>query len=158
MLAILQEATLGSLNSIKGIAIIVIPIMIMMEVFKAAGWFDRIAEFLSPVVKIYGMQKESGFPLVIGIIIGLSYGAGVIFQSAKRDRLPQKDLYLLTYFLVCCHAVIEDTAIFVALGASGALLLSVRIVVAALFTYVASKWMSASETKLQENCEVDDIG
>lgn len=153
MLEIIREAALGSIDSLKKIALIVIPLMMAMEVFKAAGLFDKIAEFFAPVVRVFGMKKESGFPLVIGIIIGLSYGAGIIFQSAKKDNLPKKDLYLLTYFLVSCHAVIEDTAIFVALGASGLLLLSVRVAVAAVFTYGASKLMRPSDeafTKIGE--------
>lgn len=158
MLEILQEAALGSYLSMKKLAIIVIPLMMVMEIFKAAGLFDRIAEFFAPVVRVYGMKKESGFPLVIGIIIGLSYGAGIIFQSAKRDNLPQKDLHLLTYFLVACHAVIEDTAVFVAMGASGFLLLTVRLVVAAVFTFVASKLMTSSEEIPLDNCEVESIG
>ena len=158
MLAILQEAALGSYLSMKKIAIVVIPLMMVMEIFKAAGLFDRIAEFLAPIVKIFGMKKESGFPLVIGIIIGLSYGAGIIFQSAKRDNLPKKDLYLLTYFLVACHAIFEDTAVFVAMGANGLMLLVVRVVVAAVFTFIASKLMGSDKKISVENCEVKSIG
>lgn len=150
MLEIFQEALIGSFLSMKKIAIIVIPLMMVMEVFKVAGLFDKIAEYFAPVVEVFGMKKESGFPLVIGIIIGLSYGAGVIFQATKRDNLPKRDLHLLTYFLVACHAVFEDTAVFVAVGANGFVLLSVRIVVAALFTYLASKIMDASESDLRQ--------
>jgi hypothetical protein len=139
MVEILKEAFTGSFLSVKQIALIVIPIMILMEILKDLGVLDRIAQLFSPVVKIYGLKKEAGFPLVIGIIIGLSYGAGVIFRSAKEDKLPKRDLYLITYFLVSAHAVFEDTAIFMAIGASGALLLTTRLVVAALFTYIASK-------------------
>jgi hypothetical protein len=136
---ILKEAFIGSFLSVKQIALIVIPIMISMEILKDLGVLDRIAQLFSPVVKIYGLKKEAGFPLLIGIIIGLSYGAGVIFRSAKEDNLPKRDLYLITYFLVSAHAVFEDTAIFVAIGVSGALLLTTRLFLAALFTYIASK-------------------
>ncbi|WP_245523157.1 nucleoside recognition domain-containing protein [Thermosediminibacter oceani] len=137
----LKEATVGSLLSIKQIAVIVIPIMVAMEFLKDLGALDRIANFFSPLVRVFGMRKESGFPLIIGIIIGLSYGAGVIFRSAKEYQLPRRDLYLITYFLVAAHAVFEDTAIFVALGVNGALLLTTRLLVAALFTFLASKLM-----------------
>ena len=100
MLSILKEAAIGSFNSVKQIAFIVIPLMIVMEILKDMGVLDGIARLFSPLVKIYGMKKEAGFPLVIGIVIGLSYGAGVILQSAKEDKLTRRDLYLLTYFLV----------------------------------------------------------
>jgi len=139
MINILKEAAVGSFMSVRQIAVIVIPLMVFMEILKDMGILDRIANLFSPVVKIYGMKKESGFPLVIGIIIGLSYGAGIIFRSAREDNLPKKDLYLITYFLVSAHAVFEDTAIFMAIGASGILLLTTRLLVAAFFTYIASR-------------------
>lgn len=141
---VLKEAVTGSLMSVKQIATIVIPIMIAMEILKDLGILDKIADLFSPVVKIFGMKKESGFPLVIGIIIGLSYGAGVIFRSAKEDNLPKRDLYLITYFLVAAHAVFEDTAIFVAIGASGTLLLTTRLLVASFFTFLASRIIKSS--------------
>ncbi|KYO68041.1 nucleoside recognition domain-containing protein [Thermovenabulum gondwanense] len=137
---ILKEAFLGSLSSVKQIAIIVIPIMMFLEILKDIGIIDRIAELFSPLVRVYGMKKESGFPLVIGVIIGISYGAGVIFRASKEFSLPKKDLYLVTYFLICAHAIFEDTAIIAAIGANGFLILSVRLIAAALLTYAASKW------------------
>jgi len=141
MVDIIKEAISGSYSSVKQIAIIVIPLMIFMEILKDMGILDKIAQIFSPVVKIYGMKKEAGFPLVIGIVIGLSYGAGIIFQSAKEDQLSRRDLYLLTYFLVACHAIFEDTALFMAFGVNGIWLFTTRILVAALFTYVASRWI-----------------
>ncbi|MCG0276588.1 MAG: nucleoside recognition domain-containing protein [Thermosediminibacteraceae bacterium] len=141
----LREAVVGSLNSLKQIAIIVIPLMIAMEILKDLGFLDRIADWLSPIVRIFGMKKESAFPLAIGIIIGLSYGAGIIFKAAKEYQLSRKDLYLITYFLVSAHAVFEDTAIFAALGVSASLLLLTRLSVAAIFTFLASKAIKDTE-------------
>lgn len=154
MLSILKEAAIGSFNSIKQIAFIVIPLMIVMEILKDLGVLDRIARLFSPLVKIYGMKKEAGFPLVIGIVIGLSYGAGVILQSAKEDKLTHRDLYLLTYFLVAAHAVFEDTAIFMAFGVNGLLLLVTRLAVASVFTFLASRWIKPDEVLSQDLSEV----
>lgn len=150
MLNILKEAAVGSFLSVRQIAIIVIPLMLFMEILKDLGVLDSIAHLLSPIVKVYDMKEEAGFPLVIGIVIGLSYGAGVILQSAKQDELSQRDLYLLTYFLVAAHAVFEDTAIFMALGVNGIWLLTTRILVAALFTYAASRWIKNDEVIVNE--------
>ena len=85
------------------------------------------------------MRKKRDYWL--SVVIGLSYGAGVILQSAKEDELSQRDLYLLTYFLVAAHAVFEDTAIFVAVGVNGILLLLTRLLIAGLFTFAASRWI-----------------
>ena len=107
MINILKEAFVGSYASIKQIALIVIPLMVFMEILKDLGVLDKIAHMFSPVVKVYDVKKEAGFPLVIGIVIGLSYGAGIIIQSAREGKLPKRDLYLLTYFLSTCHAFLK---------------------------------------------------
>lgn len=150
MSSILMEAAIGSFNSVKQIAIIVIPIMIGLEILKDIGILDKLIQLFSPLVKIYGMKKEAGFPLVIGIVIGLSYGAGIIFQAAEEDKLSRRDLYLLTYFLVAAHAVFEDTAVFMALGVNGILLFVVRVTVAAFFTYLASRWIKVDDLDFEK--------
>ncbi|HHV18840.1 MAG TPA: nucleoside recognition protein, partial [Thermoanaerobacterales bacterium] len=83
-----------------------------------------------------------------------SYGAGVIIQSAKEDKLTRRDLYLLTYFLVAAHAVFEDTAIFMAFGVNGLLLLVTRLAVATVFTFLASRWIRHDTSLLTDSSEV----
>ncbi len=154
MQGILNEAIRGSINSIKQIAIIVVPLMIFMEILKDVGVFDKMAQMLSPVVKLFGMEKEAGFPLVIGIIIGLSYGAGIIIQSTKKGQLTHRDLHLLTYFLVAAHAVIEDTALFMAVGVNGVLILATRLAVAVAITFLASRLTKPNDESTDFTSEV----
>lgn len=157
MTDILLEATLGSLSSVKKMALIIIPLMIAMEFLKDLGFLDKIAKLFSPVVKIFDMQNESGFPLIIGIIIGLSYGAGFILQTAKEYNLSERDRNLIALFLICAHAVFEDTALFMAVGVSGALLLSVRLTVAALFTFLASKILKPKKDVKQTHLRKEGV-
>lgn len=136
---ILKEATLGSISSAWRMALIIVPLMIAMEVLKDLGVLDAIAHFFSPVVKIFGMKKESGFPMLVGLFIGISYGAGIIFQATKEGDIPKRDIYLIIYFLVAAHAIFEDTAIFMAVGVNPFILGITRVIFAFLFTYVVSK-------------------
>ena len=85
------------------------------------------------------MSQESAFPLLIGLTFGLSYGAGVIIQSSKEGNLSKKDLVLLIVFLASCHAIFEDTLIFVAVGANGWILFAARLFAAILVTYLISR-------------------
>lgn len=138
-LTILSEGFWGSMDSVYTIAKIVIPLMIFMEILKDLKVLDKVSSKLEPVTKVLGITNKSTFPLIIGLFLGLAYGAGVIIQSAKDGDLPKKDLYLLMIFLIACHSVIEDTLIFVAIGANGWLLLSLRLVLAVTLTILASK-------------------
>ncbi len=136
---ILSEAAAGSVKSVLSIARIVFPLMIVMEAGRAYKVIDRIADCSKKATRMIGLSGEATFPLMVGLIFGLAYGAGVIIQWAREGTLKNRDLYLLSFFLVACHAVIEDTVIFAAIGANGLLLLFTRLPVAILITYILSK-------------------
>ena len=133
------EAASGSINSVFNIALIVIPLMIVMQVAKDYKVLDYISGFLKPITNFFNMSQESAFPLLIGLTFGLSYGAGVIIQSSKEGNLSKKDLVLLIVFLASCNAIFEDTLIFVAVGANGWILFAARLFAAILVTYLISR-------------------
>ncbi|SCY90462.1 nucleoside recognition domain-containing protein [Alkaliphilus peptidifermentans] len=139
MINIIREAAFGSINSVYSIAIIIIPIMIALQILKDFKVLDKITQPFNFLAKIFKTSNESVLPLLVGLIFGLSYGAGVIIQTAKEGNLTKRDLTLITVFLVACHAVFEDTLIFVAVGANGFILLGTRIIAAFILTYVLSK-------------------
>jgi len=66
--------------------------------------------------------------LVAGLIIGFTYSAGVILASVKEGQWSEHELTLLWIVLSLSHAIIEDTAIFAAMGLSVPALLAVRLV------------------------------
>ncbi|SMP43068.1 nucleoside recognition domain-containing protein [Anoxynatronum buryatiense] len=137
--AVFQEAFFGSLTSVWNIAKVVMPLMIVIQVAKDYRLLDYLSRFMKPATNFLGMSRESGFPLMVGLAFGLSFGAGVIVQSAKEGNLSKKDLILLSAFLASCHAVVEDTLIFVAVGANGWILLSARLLTAIVATFLLSK-------------------
>jgi hypothetical protein len=139
VIAVSKEAFFGSLSSVWSIAIVVIPLMIVLQLAKDYRLLDYLSRFLKPGTDFLGMSKESGFPLLVGLIFGLSYGAGVIVQSSKEGNLTKKDIALLSIFLASCHAVIEDTLVFVAVGANGFILIAARLAVGIIVTYLMSK-------------------
>jgi len=110
-----------------------------MEILKDLNILDKLSNILEPVAKLLGISKKSTFPLIIGLFLGLAYGAGVIIKSAKDGELSKKDLYLLIIFLVACHSVIEDTLLFVAMGANGWLLLGIRVIIAITLTALVAR-------------------
>lgn len=135
----LKESFLGSMDSVFTMSKIVIPLMIVMEILKDSNILEKISRTLSPISRFFNISEKSTFPLIIGIIFGLAYGAGIIIDSAKEGNLTKKDLYVLIIFLVCCHSVFEDTLIFVSMGANGWILVGFRLGIAILFSIISSK-------------------
>ncbi len=81
-------------------------------------YWKKISKRLKPISKLFDISNESVFPLLIGMVFGLVYGAGIIIESVEEENLGKKDLYIVMIFLVACHAIFEDTFIFAAVGAN----------------------------------------
>ncbi len=144
LLNAIQIAFIGIIQ----IVVIVIPVMIMIQILKDIDVLPFLAKLLSPMTRILGVSDKTGVTLLAGILFGIAYGAGVIIQTAKEENLSKKDLYLVSIFLVSCHAVIEDTLIFVPLGINVIPLLLIRIALAFIVTIItAGFWRKVDHKK-----------
>ncbi|APH03642.1 nucleoside recognition domain-containing protein [Bacillus weihaiensis] len=135
-----QKAALGVVQ----LALIVIPLMIIIQFLKDLGLLKVFTKWMAPVTRLLGMKENTSMTLVAGLTIGLAYGAGVMIQAVKEDNVSKKDLTLAFIFLVACHAVVEDTLIFIPLGIPVLPLLIIRLVVAIVLTItIAAIWKRA---------------
>lgn len=136
---VLDTAIMGlfaSLKSVGKIAMIVIPIMVFIEILKAYSVLEKIYFVLEPLLKFLKLPKEAALPLMAGLIFGITFGAGLIIQAVREGHLSGKDIVIVNVFLALCHSLIEDTFLFVALGASAVILISVRLIFALSITFI----------------------
>ncbi|MBN3554327.1 hypothetical protein JYA63_08630 [Fictibacillus nanhaiensis] len=143
ILTALEKASLGILQ----LAFIVIPLMIIMQFMKDKGWLNKFSSWMAPAMKLLGMKENTSMTMAAGLTIGLAYGAGVMMQAAKEDGVSKKDLYLAFIFLVSCHAVVEDTLVFVPLGIPVLPLLIIRVVTAIVLTVLVAYVWNKMERK-----------
>jgi hypothetical protein len=136
--AIILEAFLKAGIGILQLAIIVIPLMIGIQILKDKKWLDVFSRWMSPVTRALGMKENTSTTLAAGLLFGLAYGAGVMIQAVKEDGVSHKDVTTAFIFLVACHAVVEDTLIFIPLGIPILPLLLIRLGVAIVLTLVVS--------------------
>lgn len=141
-----QKASFGVLQ----LALIVIPLMIVVQFLKDRNYLEKFSAKFTPVTKLIGVQPNASLTLVAGLVIGLAYGAGVMIQAVQEDGVSKRDATLSFIFLVACHAVIEDTLLFVPLGISVWPLLLIRVITAFVLTIaVAFFWRQKLVKKLE---------
>lgn len=133
------DAVRGSTFNLLIMAAVIIPIMVMLEAARDLNLLDRFSRRVAPALKIFGMSTESAFPLLVGIIFGIGYGAGVIIEAARSGRISWRDMFLVNVFLSVCHAIIEDSALFLAVGANPLVIVVGRLVMAVIITYLVSR-------------------
>ena len=149
-IAYIKDSTTGSISSVFSMAKIIIPLMIIMEILKHTKILEKISKKLKPIPKLFDISNESVFPLMIGMVFGLVYGAGIIVESVEEGNLNKKDLYIVMIFLVACHAIFEDTFIFAAVGANLWLLFITRLIVALIVAYFSSKAIEGVSKDIQK--------
>lgn len=143
----LQKASFGVLQ----LALIVIPLMIAIQFLREKGFMAKLSEKMGPLTRLIGVQPNASSTLVAGLVIGLAYGAGVMIQAVQEDGVSKKDATLVFIFLVACHAVVEDTLIFIPLGIPILPLLIIRVVTAFVLTIaVAYIWRRAEQQQTKE--------
>lgn len=130
----LTTATIAVLQ----LALIIFPLMIATQYFREKGWLEKLSKAFAPFTRFLGMKENTSFTLVTGLTIGLAIGAGVMIQAVQEDNVSHKDMVLALIFLVSCHAVVEDTVVFIPLGIPVWPLLVIRVFAAVILTMVIS--------------------
>jgi hypothetical protein len=117
---------------------IIVPLMVGLAMLKDSHLLDRAAGFLQPVMQRLKLSNRTAYPLLAGLFLGIVFGSGVIISFARDGSLTKRDLMLVLVFLGICHSIIEDTVVFMALGAKWWVLISARFLLAALAAYAVS--------------------
>ncbi len=141
LIIILIEAVKNGILAILDLAVIIFPLMIVIEVLKDLKMLEKLTNLMSPLTNSLKIHKDSSLPLVIGVILGLFLGAGVLVKSVDEGNLDKRSLVIVSIFLALCHAVFEDTVVFVPIGANLLIVLLVRIISAFFVAIVASKFI-----------------
>jgi hypothetical protein len=129
---IILSALKGALFLCAQLFLIIVPLTIIYEFLKT-----RTASLAAKERSMAGVSGNGLIPLVTGIIIGLTYGAGVIIHSIRSTDLQKGEAFLILLYLSVCHAIIEDTLIFVVIGGNGLILVGARFFLATVLTYAA---------------------
>jgi hypothetical protein len=131
VLTALITALKGSVSLTIKLFCIILPLTISYEFLK-----HRQSAIEKKRFSFIGITHHGLVPLVTGVIIGLTYGAGVIIHSIRTSDMGKKESFLVLLFLSLCHAIVEDTLIFVVIGANGFILVAFRLALAILLTYL----------------------
>jgi hypothetical protein len=149
--AILLEAIEKAGLGIFQLALIVIPLMIVIQILKDLEWLKKFSKGMAPVSRTLGMNENTSTTMAAGLLFGLAYGAGVVIQAVEEDGVSKKDLTLAFIFLMACHAVVEDTLLFIPLGIPVWPLFLIRLGVAiALTLIVGFIWKRAGIMRRKE--------
>jgi spore maturation protein SpmB len=109
---------------------IIMTILTILEVLKKVGWIEYIVRLCRPVLKALGLSEKAGILWMTAALFGLAYGAAVIVEEANEGHLGKEELEALHLSIGINHSLIEDPALFLALGLSAFWLWIPRLITA----------------------------
>jgi len=139
MSAIINEIAAGLGGLMLKVFVIVVPLITLLEWAQKQRWFTHMVNSVQPLSRPLGFRQNSLFPLLTGLVFGISYGAGVLIPQARSGELGSRQIFLVASFLAICHAMVEDTLLFVAVGASPWILPCSRFAVALILVAVLAR-------------------
>ncbi|EPC02344.1 membrane protein [Litchfieldella anticariensis FP35 = DSM 16096] len=99
------------------IFVVILALMALLSLLRWLGIERLIHKLLYPLLRLLGVGSSAANITVIGITLGLSFGAGLLLREAHSGRLMPRDIVLTLSFLGLCHSLIEDTLLIMLLGA-----------------------------------------
>ena len=114
--AMIKAWLLDALILAAKVLVIIVALMILLEVMRSYHWIDRIVRAMSPVLKLLGLERETGFLWFTAALFGLSYGAAVIVEETRAGKFSPAELERLHLSIGINHAMVEDPALFLSLG------------------------------------------
>ena len=117
----LQDSMVLSLKVI----VIVTAIIFVMDYLKSRTFMQQ-----------FHQKSNSLFAIVTGLLLGITYGAGIIISEVKKGTLNKSDILYIGTFLMLCHSIIEDILLFVIFGANGWIILAIRVSMALVFSSI----------------------
>ena len=92
------------------------------------------------IIEKHSHKVNSGFSITVGVILGITYGAGILISEYEKGVLQKKEILFIGTYLMIAHAIIEDTLLFVIFGANPWLIVGLRLVFATLIAYLIVKY------------------
>lgn len=92
------------------------------------------------IIEKHSQKVNSGFSITVGVILGITYGAGILISEYEKGVLQKKEILFIGTYLMIAHAIIEDTLLFVIFGANPWLIVGLRLVFATLIAYLIVKY------------------
>ena len=106
----------GLISTLVLMAAILFALLAIIDAMKRFGLFDAIVKTCTPFFVHLGTVPALAPLVTIGMLLGLTYGGGLIIDETKRRPFTRRELFVPLVGLSIIHALIEDTIVMIALG------------------------------------------
>lgn len=132
-----------AISSGKGMVmlfVILLGLLLMMDALDRLNLTTAINRLLAPIMRLSGLDGSVASITTAGILLGLSYGGGLIIAKGNDPNISPQAKYYALCWLSLCHGLIEDTALMVLVGGNFWVLFAGRIVLTLILIRALMFW------------------
>lgn len=96
--------------------VLILSLNVLQQILKTFDLVKYLTIPLRPLMKIFGLSKDSSFLWIILNTLGLAYGGAVLISSVKEKDVTAREASLLGTHASITHSVLEDTLLCMAIG------------------------------------------
>lgn len=115
--ALLLPWLTASLRLILKIVLIIFAIMFLRKLLDEFGVMKFLGRATAPLMRVLGLSANTGYVWIVATLIGVVYGSAILIEEIRSGRLSPSEADLFNHHAAVSHAHIEDTILFMALGA-----------------------------------------
>ncbi len=123
------EWALSSLYGLAMVLVILVVLLVMLDTLEYLGITKIITKALTPLLKFSGLLEKTAPVTTVGVLLGITYGGGLIIDQSKKAEITHKMRILSLCWISLSHALIEDTALMYAIGGDLWIILLGRIII-----------------------------
>lgn len=118
---------------------IILGLIVLLKLLDILGVNELLAKLLAPLLGSMGISRKATSITVVGVLMGLTFGGGLIIKEARAGHLSPRDTVLSLSFMGLCHSLIEDPLFMMAMGADVTGVLFGRFVFAVAVMIILSR-------------------
>ncbi len=144
----LQSWVSGQLQTLAMVFVVILSLLLMLKLLRRIGLEKLIHVALTPLLRLFGLGRSAANVTVIGVALGLTYGAGLLIKDLDEGTLSRRDAYIALCFLGLLHSLIEDTLLILALGADLSGILWARLLFGIVVIAILSRLMPSPDLRI----------
>ncbi len=144
----LGDWALSQVQNLLTIFCIVLFLIILLKVLERLGVTALINRLLEPVLNSLGIGREATTVTILGMVLGISYGGGLIIRDVTSGKLPPRDVFFSMCLMGLSHSIVEDTLLMMSLGGNITGLLLARVAFTWIVIWVLVKTVKSMPDRL----------
>ena len=138
-LQLMENWFMGTLWLTFKLICIVISLNILQRILEEFGAMNALARRVAPLLRPMGLPKNSAFLWIVANVVGLAYGSAVLIEHRKDNKISARDADLLNHHIALSHSLLEDTALYLAIGVGLGWITLPRIALAIIAVWVVRR-------------------